>query len=86
MEELDDAINESFPTPTQIAEVVSRIKEDDYDIFLVLEATQSGSASSVKIVRQDSLVATLSSNPEFKINDQDMKSSNPSACKIEEER
>ena len=39
MKELGEAINESLSDSEQIAEVVSRIKEGGYDIFLVLEAT-----------------------------------------------
>ena len=39
MKELGDAINESLSDSEQISEVVSRIKEGGYDIFLVLEAT-----------------------------------------------
>src|SRR6202022_2552840 len=39
MKELGDAINESLADSEQIAEVVSRIKDGGYDIFLVLEAT-----------------------------------------------
>src|SRR5579863_8981172 len=39
MKELGEAINESLADSDQIADVVSRIKEGGYDIFLVLEAT-----------------------------------------------
>ena len=39
MKELGDAINESLGDSKEISEVVSRIKEGGYDIFLVLEAT-----------------------------------------------
>ena len=39
MKELGEAINESLADSEQIAEVVSRIKDGGYDIFLVLEAT-----------------------------------------------
>ena len=39
MKELGEAINESLADSEQIAEVVSKIKEGGYDIFLVLEAT-----------------------------------------------
>ena len=39
MKELGEAINESLADSDQIAEVVTRIKEGGYDIFLVLEAT-----------------------------------------------
>jgi len=39
MKELGEAINESLADSEQIAEVVSKIKDGGYDIFLVLEAT-----------------------------------------------
>ena len=39
MKELGEAINESLADSEPIADVVSRIKEGGYDIFLVLEAT-----------------------------------------------
>ncbi len=39
LKELGDAINSSLSDSDQIAEVINRIKEDGYDIFLVLEAT-----------------------------------------------
>ena len=39
MKELGEAINNSLSDSDQIAEVVSRIKADGYDVFLVLEAT-----------------------------------------------
>jgi hypothetical protein len=39
MKELGEAINESLSDSDQIAEVISRIKSDGYDVFLVLEAT-----------------------------------------------
>ncbi len=39
MKELGEAINESLADSEQIADVVSRIKDGGYDIFLVLEAT-----------------------------------------------
>jgi len=48
MKELGEAINESLSDSEQIAEVVSRIKEGGYDIFLVLEAP-SASANKVSI-------------------------------------
>jgi hypothetical protein len=38
MKELGDAINESISDSEQISEVVSRMKEAGYDIFLTLEA------------------------------------------------
>ena len=73
MKELGEAINESLADSDQIAEVVSRIKDGGYDIFLVLEATIGVSKPGEKSNEKTSLVSTLSSNPQFKISDQDLK-------------
>src|ERR1700674_5348741 len=73
MKELGEAINESLSDSEQISEVVSRIKEGGYDIFLVLEATIGVSKQGEKSPDKTSLVTTLSTNPEFKVNDQDLK-------------
>jgi hypothetical protein len=73
MKELGEAINESLADSDQIAEVVSRIKEGGYDIFLVLEATIGVSKPGEKSTDKASLVTTLTSNPELKVSDQDLK-------------
>jgi pentose-5-phosphate-3-epimerase len=73
MKELGDAINESLSDSEQISEVVARIKEGGYDIFLVLEATIGVSKQGEKTPDKTSLVTTLSTNPEFKVSDQDLK-------------
>ena len=73
MKELGEAINESLADSEQIADVVSKIKEGGYDIFLVLEATIGVSKQGEKPTDKTSLVTTLSSNPELKISDQDLK-------------
>jgi hypothetical protein len=87
MKELGDAINESLSDSDQIAEVVSRIKEGGYDIFLVLEATIGVSKQGEKPTdKTTSLVTTLSTNPEFKVNDQDLKFLKSLRIKIEEEK
>ena len=39
IKELGDAINGSLSESQQIAQVIAKIKEEGYDIFLVLEAT-----------------------------------------------
>ena len=39
MKELGEAINGTLSESDQIAQVIARIKEEGYDIFLVLEAT-----------------------------------------------
>ena len=73
MKELGDAINESLSDSEQISEVVSRIKEGGYDIFLVLEATIGVSKQGEKVPDKTSLITTMSSNPELKVSDQDLK-------------
>ena len=86
MKELGDAINESLSDSEQISEVVSRIKEGGYDIFLVLEATIGVSKQGEKSQDKTSLVSTKSTNPDFKMNDQDMKFLKSLRIKIEEDK
>lgn len=85
MKELGEAINESLSDSEQIAEVVSRIKEGGYDIFLVLEATIGVSKQGEQPSDKTSLVSTLSTNPELKISDQDLKFLKQLRIKIDEE-
>jgi hypothetical protein len=73
MKELGEAINESLADSDQIAEVVSKIKDGGYDIFLVLEATIGVSKPGENGSDKTSMVTTLTSNPEFKISEQDLK-------------
>lgn len=73
MKELGEAINESLAESDQIADVVSRIKDGGYDIFLVLEATIGFSKQGEKNSDKGSLVSTFSTKPELKVNDQDVK-------------
>ena len=86
MKELGEAINESLSDSDQIAEVVSRIKEGGYDIFLVLEATIGVSKQGEKATDKSSIVSTIASNAEFKVNDQDVKFLKSLRIKIEEEK
>jgi hypothetical protein len=85
MKELGDAINESLADSDSIAEVVSRIKEGGYDIFLVLEATIGVSKPGEKSAEKTQLVTTLSSNPELKVNDQDLKFLKSLRIKVEDD-
>jgi hypothetical protein len=85
MNELGAAINESLADSEQIAEVVSRIKDGGYDIFLVLEATIGVSKQGVPGSDKTSLVSTLSTNPELKVSDQDLKFLKSLRIKIQEE-
>ncbi|MGH9644430.1 MAG: hypothetical protein ACRD3Q_18665, partial [Terriglobales bacterium] len=84
MKELGEAINESLSDSDQIAEVVSRIKEGGYDIFLVLEATIGVSKQGEQPIDK-TLVSTLSTNPELKISDQDLKFLKSLRIKLDEE-
>lgn len=84
MKELGEAINESLADSDQIAEVVSRIKEGGYDIFLVLEAT-IGVSKPGEGNDKTSMVTTLTSNPEFKISEQDLKFLKSLRIKIEDD-
>ncbi len=86
MKELGDAINESLSDSEQISEVVSRIKEGGYDIFLVLEATIGVSKQGDKTPDKTSLVTTMSSNPELKVSDQDLKFLKSLRIKIDEDK
>jgi len=85
MKELGEAINESLADSEAIAEVVSRIKDGGYDIFLVLEATIGVSKPGEKTTDKTSLVTTLSSNPELRVNDQDLKFLKSLRIKIEDD-
>ncbi len=85
MKELGEAINGSLSESEQIAEVMARIKEGGYEILLVLEATIGLSKQGEHSTDKTSLVSTLSTNPEFKISDQDVKFLRSLRIKIEED-
>ncbi|MGA2354545.1 MAG: hypothetical protein ABSG02_08610 [Terriglobales bacterium] len=87
MKELGEAINESLSDSESIAEVVSRIKEGGYDIFLVLEATIGVSKQGEHGTDNTSLVSarSLSTNTELKISDQDLKFLKSLRIKLDEE-
>ena len=85
MKELGEAINESLSESEPISEVVARIKEGGYDIFLVLEATIGVSKQGETVSDKTSLVSTLSTNSELKMNDQDLKFLKSLRIKIEDE-
>ncbi|MBV8206443.1 MAG: hypothetical protein JO041_06600 [Acidobacteria bacterium] len=75
MKELGDAINESLSESEQISDVITRIKQGGYDVFLVLEATIGFNR------REDQAPAGRSSlsrgekkgEPDFRLNAQDVK-------------
>ena len=75
IKELGDAINETLANSDQIAEVISRIKNEGYDVFLVLEATVGFNKRDEEGANdEDAVTADVSaSSPELKINAQDAR-------------
>ena len=78
MKELGEAINESLAESEQIADVIGKIKAGGYDVFLVLEATIGFNKADDHTAAKPTLVgknagAAHSSDPEFKVNAQDVK-------------
>jgi hypothetical protein len=72
MEQLGEAINHSLSDSDQIAEVITRIKDGGYDVFLVLEATvgfneRDDAAEPAEIVDERRSAA------DFQVTSQDMK-------------
>lgn len=74
IKELGDAINSSISDSDQIAEVISRIKADGYDVFVVLEATIGFNESEEVVEQQAKPKAAVRRSPaEFKMTSQDLK-------------
>jgi hypothetical protein len=74
MKELGDAINESLSESDQIAEVISKIKADGYDVFLVLEATIGFNKHDEEDAgEKPALVNAHRGDPEFRVSPQDVK-------------
>jgi len=71
MKQLGEAINHSLSESEQIAEVITRIKNEGYDIFLVLEATIGFNKREPEPVPAPNVVHKA--EPEFKINAQDLR-------------
>lgn len=72
IKELGDAINNSLSDSEQIAEVISRIKDGGYDVFVVLEAT-IGFNQRDGSDEEESLPAPRLSSADFKITSQDLQ-------------
>ncbi len=76
IKELGEAINGSLSESEQIAQVIAKIKDEGYDIFLVLEATigfnhrdEEGRARAPELVGS----RRKSSDPEFTITAHDVR-------------
>ncbi|MEO6119374.1 MAG: hypothetical protein ABIP12_01690 [Terriglobales bacterium] len=81
IKELGDAINQTLSNSEQIADVIGRIKDEGYDVFLVLEATVGFNRQDSKD-NQDSPRAAATVNnvtqmptpeAELKVNAQDLR-------------
>ena len=74
MKDLGDAINESLSESEQIAQVIARIKDEGFDVFLVLEAT-IGFNKHDEETAAPQLVSSRKKNaePEFSINAHDVR-------------
>jgi hypothetical protein len=77
MKELGEAINGSLSESEQIAQVITRIKEEGFDIFLVLEATigfnrheEQGAPGSPELVTMRN---KKNPEPDFSINANDVR-------------
>ena len=76
IKELGDAINETLANSDQIAEVISRIKSEGYDVFLVLEATVGFSQMDADKISAGAETAEPDTNqpaPELRVNSQDLR-------------
>jgi hypothetical protein len=87
MKELGDAINGSLSESEEIAQVIARIKEEGYDIFLVLEATigfnqrdEEPAKSSPQLVGS----RRKAPDPEFSINAHDVRFLKSLRIKVED--
>ena len=74
MKDLGEAINVSLSESEQIAQVIARIKDEGFDVFLVLEAT-IGFNKHDEEPATPQLVSSRKKNaePEFSINAHDVR-------------
>ena len=72
IKELGDAINESLSESDRISEVMSRIRNSGYDLFLVLEVTIGfNKRGEVNVVHRQKIDADSRPDPEFHLTTQD---------------
>jgi len=75
MKELGEAINESLSEAEPIAQVISRIKGEGYDVFLVLEATVGFNRREDEETQSEPVRGSKSATaaPNLQINAQDLR-------------
>ena len=74
MKDLGEAINVSLSESEQIAQVIARIKDEGFDVFLVLEATIGFNRHDEETAAPE-LVSTRkkTGEPEFSVNAHDLR-------------
>jgi hypothetical protein len=85
MKELGDAINNSLSDSDEIAEVISRIKDGGYDVFVVLEAT-IGFNSNDDDESEEALSTAARSTEDLEMTSQDLKFLKSLRISVGEER
>ena len=77
MKELGEAINGSLSESEQIAQVIAKIKEEGFDIFLVLEATIGFNRHDEEALPASPELVTMRNkrnpDPDFNINANDLR-------------
>lgn len=74
IKELGDAINNTLANSDQIAEIIARIKDEGYDVFLVLEATVGfNRRDGEDVPENEDEPVEQKSDPELEINPQDLR-------------
>jgi len=72
IKELGDAINESLSESERIADVMARIRNAGYDLFLVLEVTIGfNKRGEINVVHRQKIDADAHPDPEFHLTTQD---------------
>lgn len=73
MKDLGDAINGSLAESDQIAQVIAKIKDEGFDIFLVLEATIGFNRHDEEAAPELVSSRRKNADPEFSINAHDVR-------------
>lgn len=74
MKELGEAINGSLAESEQIAQVIARIKDEGFDVFLVLEATVGFNRHDEETAKPELVgTRTTTGEPELSINAHDVR-------------
>jgi hypothetical protein len=72
IKELGEAINESLADSEKISEVMTRVRNAGYDLFLVLEVTIGfNKRGEINLVHRQKLNADGRSDPDFHLTSQD---------------